>query len=430
MIAKNPVILLFLLTAGFLFSQENAVRTLTLEEACALAEQNSISLQQQAIDLEMDRIRAKSLWAQVFPSISASGGADYGIPVKNNARSPDPSYSASIRLSLGLSTGLPLTMANISLAYKNSLLNYSQAKRILVNQTSKTFFSLLAQKDKLNVLEGTMRLASDQLERDRIARQSGYIGELDYLSAQVSSERSKLVYNQELAYYQNALGKFLLALGLDSRETVSLEGKPEISRLSLDADALVSDRLFLRPDMIALQNEIKRLKNARTETFLSTKGPSVNLFANWGANLKTGLDDLINAGISVSIPIDPWIPRTKGDQTVRRSDAEYRKALLELKDFENNAREEIRSYTDTITNTWTEVEISRLQAGYAQRAYELAERAYRSGTMNFLDYETTRNRLSDARQQQLQSELSYKILILDLASTLNMEESELIHYSR
>jgi outer membrane protein TolC len=418
--------------AGLLFAEGS--RVLTLEEACRLAEQNSISLQNQAIDLELDRISAKSLWAQVFPSINLTGRAGYFIPLNSDV-SAEPSYPATLGLTLGLNAGLPLTMANISLAYRNSLLNYEQARRALVTQTSKTFYSLLAQKNNLLVLEGTMRLASEQLERDRIARQSGYVGELDFLSAQVSSGRARLSYNRALADYENNLGKFFAALGINTddrplHETIVLEGNPEIAALTLDTQALIEERLLQRPDIAAQRNEIERLKNARTALFLSNKAPSINLSASWGASVKNGFDDTISAAASVTIPIDPWIPRTRADQTVRSAEAAYQKALLELQNMEKTARQEIRLYTDSITHTWAEVELARLQAGFAQRAYDLAEQSYRRGTMNFLDFETVRNRLTDARQQQLQSELNYKILVLELASSLNMEEDELKDYSR
>jgi len=149
-----------------------------------------------------------------------------------------------------------------------------------------------------------------------------------------------------------------------------------------------------------------------------------------GANLKKGIDDAASAEIALVIPIDPWIPRTKTDQAVKRSGLEYQKARLELQNTENSARQEIRSLTASIRNTWAEVETARLQAGFAQRAYELASQGYRMGTMNFLNFETIRNRLTEARQTLLQSELNYKILTLDLASSLNMEEKELQNYSR
>jgi outer membrane protein TolC len=81
--------------------------TLTLEEACELALKNSISLQQEAINLELDRAAAKNLWAQVFPTISAGGRMAYNIPLNDDAPRGDPSYSATLSLSLALNGGLP-----------------------------------------------------------------------------------------------------------------------------------------------------------------------------------------------------------------------------------------------------------------------------------------------------------------------------------
>jgi outer membrane protein TolC len=100
-----------------------------------------------------------------------------------------------------------------------------------------------------------------------------------------------------------------------------------------------------------------------------------------------------------------------------------------LQNRENNARQEIRALTDKISHGWIEVNIARSQAGYAERAYELAEQAYRRGAMNFFDFESIRNRLTEARQELLQSELDYKILILDLASSLDIEPGELEGFS-
>lgn len=436
MTTAKAVLLCSLLSAAVLAAQEtgspeaSGLRILTLEEACELALQNSISLQTRAIDLELDRISAKSLWAQVFPSISAGGSVAYEFPVQDDAPRTSPSYTARLRLSLGLSAGLPYTMKNISLAYKSGLLNYEQASRQLLAETSRTFYTLLAGKMNLEVLEGAMRLAGDQLERDRVSRQNGYIGELDFLSSTFSAEDAGLKYNRALSDYRIGVGNFLFALGLAAAEAegVVLEGTAEITKLDLDAEALIRTGLPRRPDIMLHHNEIERLKNARNETALSAKGPSVSLGASWGASRANGFDDTVSADVSVTIPIDPWIPRTKRDQDVKRASAAYQKALLELGDMENAARQEIRGYADNIRNTWRELEIARLQAASAERAYELASQAYRQGAMNFFNFETVRNRLTAARQGLLQSEFDYKILVLDLAASLNMEEGELRNF--
>ncbi|MDR1144476.1 MAG: TolC family protein [Spirochaetaceae bacterium] len=436
MTAAKALLLCSLLGAAVLAAQETAspeapgLRALTLEEACELALQNSISLQTRAIDLELDRISAKSLWAQVFPSISAGGSMGYEFPVQDDVPRTSPSYTARLRLSLGLNAGLPYTMKNISLAYKSGLLNYGQASRQLLAEISRTFYALLARKMDLEVLEGAMKLAGDQLERDRVSRRNGYIGELDFLSSTFSAEDARLKYNRALSDYRIGTGNFLSALGLPAGEAegIVLEGTAEIIKLDLDAEALIRAGLSRRPDIMLHHNEIERLKNARNETALSARGPSVSLGASWGASAAGGFDDTVSAEVSVTIPVDPWIPRTKRDQDVKRASAEYQKALLELGDMENAARQEIRSYADNIRNTWMEVEIARLQAASAERAYELASQAYRQGAMNFLNFETVRNRLTAARQGLLQSEFDYKILVLDLAASLSMEEGELHNF--
>jgi outer membrane protein TolC len=399
-------------------------QSLTLDQACELALKNNIDLQQEAINLELDRISAKSLWAQVFPSISAGGGMSYTIPVKDDVQRSDPSYTATFRVSLGLNAGLPYTMKAISLAYKSGLLNFEQARRHLVLETAKSFYDLLAQKDNLQVLEGAMRLAAEQLERDRIARQNGYVGELTYLSSSLSAEQAKLDYNRALSEYHNGLGNFLAALGMEQSD-ISLKGAIEIAEMSLDPEVLIQTYLPRRPDLMFQYNEIERLKNARNAAVLAAKAPTVDLSASWGAVYPDGFNDVVSAGISVTIPVNPWIPRTIQNQALRVPGAAYERALLELQNVERNARQEIRNYTESIRNTWAEVEIARQRVRYAERAYELAEQAYRTGSMNFLDYETMRNNLTQSRQKLLQSELAYKILVLDLASSLDMDESEL-----
>jgi multidrug efflux system outer membrane protein len=302
----------------------------------------------------------------------------------------------------------------------------------LANQTAKTFYDLIARRNNLQALEASMSLAADQLARSRAARQSGYVGELDFLSASLSAERARLAYNRARSDYRFALGDFLAALGLEENageEAYTLTGELVIVRLDLDTERLINEGLKRRPDLLALRNEAERLKNARNESFLSAKGPQVNLSASWGASLENGFDDTASAGISVTIPVDPWIPRSTKDQAVRQARTNYEKALLDLEDRERNARREIENAAESLRNTWAEVEIARLQNDYARRAFELASDAYRRGTMNFLDYEQIRNNQNDARQQLLQSELNYRILALDLALSLNMEAEELADYA-
>ncbi|MDR2181608.1 MAG: TolC family protein, partial [Treponema sp.] len=270
-------------------------------------------------------------------------------------------------------------------------------------------------------------LAADQLERDRVARQNGYVGELDFMSASLGAETARLDYTRGQAAYTAALADFLLALGLDAGDgnVPALRGSIEAEAFSVDGGELVRRRLASRPDLAAQRLEVERLKNARAESFLSTKAPSLSFSLSSGAVYPDGLNDTMSAGITLNIPLDPWIPRSLSDQQVSRAGAEYEKAVLDLRDLERSARNDIQTRALNLDTAWKEVEIASLQARYAGRAYELSEQGYRRGTINFLDFETARNKLTAARQQLLESSLNYKLQILDLCAALDMDEDDL-----
>jgi outer membrane protein TolC len=421
-----PLIRLFLsafllLSGGRLWAHE--LLNLTLEEACERAVGANVELQKEALELGLSKIKAGAVWAELFPTLSVGAGLNYQIPL--SGQGGDPVLSAVARLSLGFNGGVPFTIKNNGLDYRIRLLNYENSRRRLVTETSKTFYSLLAQEKNLSVLESALRLAGEQLQRDRVARQNGYLGELDFLSSSLSAETAKLDHSSALSAYTTSLGEFLVELGLDQDVPVKLEGAIEIVRFSGVPEQLIPAALARRLDLTVQRYEIERRKNEKTGAVLSAKAPSLDLSGSWGASHPGGLDKTISAGLSLSIPLDPWIPGSKRNQTLRGAETEVEKALLDLKSKENTARTEIRSLVTGLENGWNEVEAARLRVSIAERAYELSEQGYRRGSLNFLDFETVRNRLTSARQQLLQSEIKYKLLFLDLADALNAGEAEL-----
>ncbi|MDR1930467.1 MAG: TolC family protein [Treponema sp.] len=395
---------------------------LTLEEACGRALEADRALQKAALDLGLARTKANSAWAEFFPTLNAGAGLDYGIPLSGPGG--EPGYSASARLSLGFNTGLPLTLKNNNLEYLIRLADYEAGRLDRITETSKTFYSLLAQEKNLEVLDGARRLAEEQLQRDRVARQSGYLGELDFLSSSLSAETAKLDYSGALSEYLTALGEFLVGLGLDQRGGVKLEGTIEVSRFTGKAEELIGAALPRRLDLRTQRYEIERLQNAEALAGRAAKGPSLDLSASWGLS-PSGFDKAIGTGLSLTLPLDPWVPNSKRHQVLKSAAVEVEKGRLDLKEKEDAARTTIRSLVLSLENGWNEIETARLRVSIAQRAYELSEQGYRRGSLNFLDFETARNRLTSARQQQLQSEIKYKLLFLDLAKALNSGEAEL-----
>jgi outer membrane protein TolC len=427
MIRRCRCVLLFL--SACLGAQELLPgEALTLEKAVELAIDANAGIKINAVNLGLAKADADSLWAQVFPSINLTAGMTYGIPLQSGAPRDGPAYSASAGLSLNLNAGLPYAMKSITLAYRQELLTMEDARRLLSLSIAKDFYSLLAREQNLLVFENAKKLAEEQMGRDTAAWRSGYKGELEYLQGRLSAEQAALNYEKALAEYRNTLTEFCAALGLDSAG-IRLSGTVEIERIFPDPEKLIGDYLPRRPDLAAKRNAVDRSAAEEKQKALSAKAPSLSLSANWGAQAAEDFswegDPLLSASVRLSIPVNPWIPRTKENRELKTAAAGVEIARINFEDALEKARREIRLLCTGLETAWREAELSRLQLEIAGRSYELSAEAYRTGAMSFVDFEIARNKYTEAQRGLLAGGLTYRLLVLDLASALNISEEEL-----
>ncbi|MDR2397634.1 MAG: TolC family protein [Spirochaetaceae bacterium] len=402
-------------------------RSLSLDEAVEAAATQSLSLQKSAIDVKIAHYAATHLWSELFPSLSAGAGVSYSTPLfTGQGFRLDQSgvgYSVSASLSLNLQTGLPSAMHLIQVAYQTELLNYEQARRQLAIQVTKTFYTLLADKNRLAFLRETLDLAEKQREKSRVAFDYGLMGELGYLQTQLSMETARLELNKAQSAYDTALTDFLLLLGLGD-DPVELAGSLEIEPWEADPEALIHQYLAQRPDVQSMYKEIERLETEERRTRWNAKAPSVSLGLQWrGSGEPSGtFSDNLSGSVNLSIPLDPWIPGTKNSQAITKASAAVEKAQLDLKNTELTARSQIRSLTANLHRSWESLAIARLRAEIAQRTYTLTEQGFTQGTVEFLELETTRSKWAEARQQLMDGELAYALLLLDLYAALNLDQ--------
>jgi outer membrane protein TolC len=408
---------------------------LTLEEAVERALRYSVELRKSRISLEEEEYSSKRLWAEIFPSISASAGLSYGeVPLFTGSGSravkEDFGYSASAGLSLGLNAGIPYRMKLLGLAYQMRLLSHEDTRRLLEIDTAQRFYELLAEREGLAQLADTLSLAERQLERHRVGRANGMISEAVLLQSRLAVESARYELSSGRAAYSNALGAFLSTLGLPPETPARLEGEFSIRRMELDPEALIRDYLPGRPDIEQRRREIEGLELAGRQALLSGRAPSLDLSFNWqgrpgssgGARAITNpFSDGLSGSLILRIPVNPWIPGTRESQNLRSAKSGIEKALLDLKNDEDAAAAQIRSLTANLRNSWESLEIARLREEIALRSYEYSEQGFLNGTLEALALENSRNSLAEARYQLLRGELAYQKLVLDLARALNAD---------
>jgi outer membrane protein, multidrug efflux system len=410
--------------------------TLTLDDAVRLALDNSINLKKSAIDLAEAGYSASRLWSEIFPSFSLSTSftflpatpliTDPGFQYRDNVLS----YTVSLGLSLSLNPSINSSMKRIELAYRAQLLSYENASKQLEIQVIKRFLNLIAMNANISYIQGSLDLALQKMNSDRVARANGLLSELAWLNSQLSAETAR--YNLLTAQntYKNSLGEFLAILGIEDGTNVILNGTVEIARLSLDPEKLILEYLPKRPDIVAQRQTIERLELNKNITTNNSRSPTLNLSTQWrggtptphtGGGLSAPFTDSLSGSLSLSIPIDSWIPGTKQNQNIRAVNAEVEKARLELQNTETQAKNQIRLLVSNLNSRWESLEIARLRVSIAQRTVDATAIGFRNGTVEFRELEDRRSDLSNASQRLLEEELSYQSLLLDLAAALNVE---------
>jgi len=407
--------------------------TLTLEDAVKRAMDQSINLKKSAIDLAQTEYSAGRLWAEIFPGFSLSAGltflpstqlfTDPGFSYKDD----NISYSFNFGISFSLNPSFRSSMKRIELAYRSQLLSYENAGRQLEILVIKNFLALINRQMNIIYMEENLEKAEQKLVNDRVARENGLMNELDWLRSRLSVETARYDLSNSRGIYKVALGEFLVLLGMDPGTEIIFKGTIEMTPVLSDPEKLIVEYLPKRPDIISQRQTIERLELTKNVTTYSSRSPTLNLASQWrggspqNGGIKDPFTDSITGSVTVTIPIDSWIPGTKQNQTIRAADAELEKAKLDLQNTETSAKTQIRSLVSNLQNTWESVEIARLRVELAQRTVEAAEEGFRNGTVASQDLVDRRKDLADARQRFLQEEVSYQSMLLDLAAALNVD---------
>jgi outer membrane protein TolC len=419
---------------GFLFLNVFALNAepliISLEDALGQGIDNNLSRKKSLIDLSSAEYSASKLWSELFPTISATLGAGYssnlfsgnGFQFSGN----NVNMNASLGITLTLNAGIPYAMNNIKLAYQARLLSHEDARNQLEIQITKNFYNLIADRDNLTNLDYMMQLAQRQYERDQVAFNNGLINELALMQSRLGLENARYNLSAARSAHANRMNDFLAQLGITPDTETALDGKIEITKVELDAEQLIREHLFRRPDIVNRRQEIERLENAEKQATYSAKAPSLSLSARWNSPNFSPFTDTLSGSATLNIPIDPWIPGTGRNQSVRSAKLSIDKARLDLQSAEDAAAAQIRSLAANLRNSWDSIEIARLSLGVAERSYELTELGFRNGTVESLKLEDARNNLLNTRQRLLQTELSYFNMILDISAALNIGWKDLM----
>ncbi len=186
----------------------------TLEHAIEIGLTENPSLESAGTTVEITRERQRSIKGQYYPSIDLEGQANYekhASTVIGTRRD----YSVTMRASWDLFSGLstPSSLSQAKFQYRAAQDEQERIRRRVVEQTRLSWQALITAKERLDLLENAVNIASEVFATRKKLREAGKENVINVLDAEneVNSAQINFTsasYDERIAVYQ-----LLLAIG-------------------------------------------------------------------------------------------------------------------------------------------------------------------------------------------------------------------------
>lgn len=419
---KNISAVLIFCFSFFCFSQTNQNQTLNVQDAVALALENNISIKRSKGSLETLERANKYSWNSVSPSVNASG--NFNLPL-DSEKIDNYAFGASVSVSMRLSPSVYTSVKNAKFNYEQGLISYDEAVKSVELNVRSSYYQILYAKENFSLLERNLETAKTRYELNLEKYNKGQLSEYDLLSAQYSYESLIPTLESSQISLENSFSTFKQILGIPQDVKIELEGSLDDFlgafnfQLDNDENAIPSIKL--------LNSKIESAKNQLLATRFSAYGPSVSLSYSYGKTNSAGFggerawNDTGNSlGISVSIPLDGFLPWSSGALSVANQKANLQDLELQLEDKKTSVNIEIQNDAKKILQAQSQLETIQKNVELAQKKYDLTQTAYNHGSKDFLTLQSAEDSLMDAKIKLMSQKLTLINAVLSLENLLGL----------
>ncbi len=389
--------------AGILLSAE----TLTLEECVDIARSNNPSIQQTELSAEIGKSKVRQAYSAVMPNVSVSSGLSSSDAT---AWALGSSYGLSAGMTL-YSPGMYSGIQSANLNSKANRLNSINNKNDVVSQVSTLYYRILSTKRLIEVYEGNIVVAEENLKKTRSMYEQNVITISDVLKseAQKGDFESQLLQQKQL--YVSYLRTMNVLLGRDSRMEFDVV---DVDVENVDIPEYEDARNMMLKDnpqfgSAILQKKVSKvLVNVSKEAFL----PSVSGSYNHNGSYDPAVSARNSVGLTASWTLFNGLSRR---ENIQQSKMRLEQAEINVDNIIRLLDQQLSDYYTQFETYTAMVDINERRLKSAQRAFEIVNQQYELGKATILD-----------RMQAQVTVLSAESTLVEVKYSRKMVETEIL----
>lgn len=408
-------------TAG---NTENNVRYLTLDDALTLGLENNPDLLTARRNLESQARTEQGKWNSFIPNLSLNGSYSN----THNQDSNSWKWSGSTGISLSFNFGIPFQMNLKTLEYQAGILEYQKLEATTLNTIAGKFYTLIAEKNNIDILVQAGKLAEEQYQQDLANYNRGLVSELTLLQSRYAYLSSQPEIDSAKSTYETDLDNFKMLIGISG--DIELTGSLEVQKISLPEGNILADKYTeqnydVQQQAVAVEIAVLTKKQSTASELAPTLNLSENLSFSEGTNGKA-VDMNGSFTASVSIPLTGFIPYSSTNLNLKNLEDQIENAQQNLTVTITETRNALSLLPDKINRLWNAVELAQLNYSISDRAYQLSLEGYNSGLVSQTDLGEARQQMTTAQQAVYETQNEYLSALYDATLTMNISIEELI----
>ncbi len=422
--------LLVLLGLLVVFGSAKGQETWSLQKCIQYALDNNIKIKQQGLNSQYYSNQLMQSKLNRLPNLngSLSNSTSYGrsLTVDNtyengNSNQTSGSLSSGVTLWNGFILKNAIKQADMDL--RASLEDLQKAKNDIMLNIAASYLDILFEQELVVVAESQLEVTKLQIERTTKLVDAGSLakGSLLEIEAQYAREELSLVNEQnklQLAY----LDLYQL-LDLPATESFQIE-KPTLPELAANQTLLNSMDVFrtavgFRPEVKSAEYKFESAKSqlaiAKGNLYpsLSMSGSYYNLYndkySDYQGNKISFADQMksnerYGFGFSLSVPI---FNKLQARSQISNAEIQVTNYELALQDTKNTLRKEIeQAYANALAAFKRYISNQKAVAS-SKEAFRYAEEKFNVGMINSVEYNQSKNNLTQAQSNLLQAKYEY-----------------------